>query len=760
MALTVPHSTAQVALPPQPPPRRRAGDRRGRAFFDNTKLILLGIAALVGALGGLLALASRSASLTPDFLAEFVLYALTATDLTILVALVFVLARNIVKLVVERRRALPFARFRAKLVAALLGMTIIPAVLVLIVGSELIRNSVDRWFNAPMEQVLASAQGIAADYYQEQQRVVSSFSLRLARRLGPLDVAAADPAAVQAAVQSDEPPDHVELVEVFGVGDGSPAIRPVARVQADGVPTGTDSGAAALAERAATSGAEAQTVDRLASGAELIRSATPIRANAQSPVRGVVIASHYLPKEFVARARGMTSAFESYQQLRVLKVPVTRVYVSFFLMLTLMILVGATWMGLYMAKRITRPVQELATAAHEIGAGRLDYRVEIQSHDEFGSLAEAFNVMAGDLATSREQLERSSVALERRHHDVESRRRYVETVLERIASGVVSVDAAGRIRTWNSAARRLLGIDSDVSGQRAADVFGAPGLAPLGALMAESLTARDTRPQDVSVTRDGRELHLAVVLSPLRREDGGHDGVVIVFDDISPLIRAQKVAAWREVARRLAHEIKNPLTPIQLSAERLRRHFSQAPEATRALVEECASTIITEVESLKGLVDEFSQFARMPAPRAVLTDVPALLDGALALYEGLLPNVRLERRYSAELPRASVDPEQMRRVILNLVDNAVEAMHRSGTIWISTDHDQANNLLRIVVADDGPGIPAAERDKLFLPYYSTKQRGSGLGLAIVRRIVAEHGGAIDVADNVPRGTRFVIELPC
>jgi two-component system nitrogen regulation sensor histidine kinase NtrY len=756
VALSLPQSTRQAV-----PPRRRAGDRRGR-FFDNTKLILLGIAALVGALAGLLTLASRSASLTPDFLAEVVLYALAATDLTILVALVFVLARNIVKLVVERRRALPFARFRAKLVAAMLGMTIIPAVLVLIVGSELIRNSVDRWFNAPMEQVLTSAQGIAADYYEQQQRIVSSFSLRLARRLAPLDVAAADPSIVQASLQSGEPADHVELVEVFSVASNGtpPAIRAVARVQADGMPTGPDAGAVALAERAASAGAEAQAVDRLASGAELIRSAMPIRAGTQGPVRGVVIASHYLPREFVARARGMTSAFESYQQLRVLKGPVTNVYVSFFLMLTLMILVAATWMGLYMAKRITRPVQLLATAAHEIGAGRLDYRVEVQSHDEFGSLAEAFNVMAGDLATSREQLERSAVALERRHNEVESRRRYVETVLERVASGVVSVDAAGRIRTWNSAARRLLGIDSDVSGQRAADVFGAPGLAPLGALLAESATARDARPQDLSITRDGRELHLAVVMSPLRREDGAHDGVVVVFDDISPLIRAQKVAAWREVARRLAHEIKNPLTPIQLSAERLRRHFGQAPDPTRALVEECASTIITEVESLKGLVDEFSQFARMPAPRAVPTDIHVLLDGTLALYDGVLPNVRLERRYGSGMPRVSVDPEQMRRVVLNLVDNAVEAMGRAGTMVISTEHDKGNNLLRIVVADDGPGIPPAERDKLFLPYYSTKQRGSGLGLAIVRRIVAEHGGAIDVADNIPRGTRFVIELPC
>ena len=262
---------------------------------------------------------------------------------------------------------------------------------------------------------------------------------------------------------------------MFAVGRGvGPAVRPVARLQADGIAAGVDVGSAALAERAAASGAEARTVDRLASGAELIRSATPIRASNKGAVRGVVIASHYLPRIRRPRARDDQRLREDYQQLHVLKGPVTGVYVSFFLMLTLMILVGATWMGLYMAKRITRPVQLLAeTAAHAIGAGRFDYRVEVQSHDEFGSLAEAFNMMAGELATSRQRLEHSAVELERKHQDVEGRRRYVETVLERVASGVVSVDAAGRIRTWNSAARRLLGIDSDVSGQRAEDVFGA-----------------------------------------------------------------------------------------------------------------------------------------------------------------------------------------------------------------------------------------------------------------------------------------------
>ena len=236
--------------------------------------------------------------------------------------------------------------------------------------------------------------------------------------------------------------------------------------------------------------------------------------------------------------------------------------------------------------------------------------------------------------------------------------------------------------------------------------------------------------------------------------------MVLVLDDVTPLIRAQKVAAWREVARRLAHEIKNPLTPIQLCAERMRRHFGGAPVATQALVDECTSTIVGEVDSLKALVDEFSQFARMPAPRAVATDLHALVNDALALYQGLLGDVRFERHFAAGLPKVRVDVEQMRRVVINLVDNAIEAMNRSGIITVETQHDPAAAAVRLVVSDNGPGIPVAEREKLFMPYYSTKGRGSGLGLAIVRRIVAEHGGAIEVGANEPRGTRFTIELPC
>ena len=765
MALTLREAPARQR-PVAPPPERSSAPQRRRPFRDNTKLILAGIGVLIAGLASLLALASRSATLAPDFLTEVVLYALSATNLTILVALVFVLARNIVKLLVERRRGLPFARFRAKLVAVLLGMTLIPAVLVLLVGSGLIRNSVDRWFNAPMDDVLSSANAIAGDYYQERQRLASAQAQRMARALGEIGLSSSPAAAVREIVEPDVLQERVGLVEVYRVeptgASNAPLLIPVVDIGAATLPrTAARASADSLVARAAAGEAAAPVIERLPDGGDLIRSAVPIRSSPDERPQGVVIASEYVTGQFAARARRMTQAYEDYQQLRVLKQPLGGVYLSFFLTLTLMILIGSTWMGLYLAKRITRPVQMLAVAANEIGAGHLDHRVEPETRDEFGSLIEAFNRMASDLSANRRRLERSTIELERKHHDVEGRRRYVETILERIATGVVSVDTAGRIRTTNSAASRLLGLDAHVLGVPASTVFGSTELKPLAALIDEaSRSHEDAPPQEVSIARGGREVHLAVMTTPLRREDGVSDGVVLVFDDVTPLIRAQKVAAWREVARRLAHEIKNPLTPIQLCAERMRRHFADAPTQTRGLVEECTTTIVGAVESLKGLVDEFSQFARMPSPRAVPTDLHALLTDVLALYRGIFTAVELRPRFAAALPKVSVDPEQIRRVLINLIDNAVEAMDQRGTIEIETHHAPDEHLVRIVVGDDGPGIPAAERDKLFLPYYSTKKRGSGLGLAIIRRIVAEHGGNIDVTDNIPRGTRFAVELPC
>jgi two-component system nitrogen regulation sensor histidine kinase NtrY len=735
-----------------------------RPFRDDPPLIIAGIVILLAVLGGLVWLADRTSTLAPDFLTEVVLFALSATNVTMLVALAFVLARNVIKSLMESRRGVPFGQFRAKLVLAMLGMTVIPAVLVLIVGSQVVLTAVDRWFNAPMEEILSGANSIAGDYYQERERLVADQASRIARSLSRIDLASADAANVQNVVTPEVTGQRIGMVQVYRAvrRPNQPLeVESLVDVASPSMPQGWARGIAdGLAARAASGSEAAPSAEQpIAAGGLLKHLATAVR-NPAGQITGVVVASDYLAGDLEERARRMVKAYEDYSQLRVFKRPLATTYVSFFVMVTLLILVGSTWMGLYLAKRITRPVQMLSEAAREIGAGHYDHRIEHEGSDEFGTMVDAFNAMAAEVSQSRRRLERASIDLERKHDEGEGRRRYIEAILERIATGVVSIDRAGRIGTINPSALRLLEVTDEVIGQPAVDVFARQDLAPVNAVLDQAARAKmDSFAEEVALVRDGRERHVVAAATRVAGSDGVFDGTVLVVDDVTPLIRAQKVAAWREVARRLAHEIKNPLTPIQLSAERLRRKLGDVAPPLQDLVQECTSTIIGEVESLKGLVDEFSQFARMPAPRAVPTELHSFLNETLALYDGLFASVDIQKHFDSSVTQVRLDPEQMKRVIINLVDNAIEAMGRQGTIVIETGRDVSHSLVRIVVADTGPGSPAAERDKLFLPYYSTKGRGSGLGLAIVRRIVAEHGGSIDVTDNVPTGTRFMIELP-
>ena len=766
---------AEMPEPRVPAPLPAAEPRRA---LDSPRFLLLVILVLIGALAGFVWMARRSSDLSPMFLSEVVLYALSAIDLTMLLVLAFVLARNIVKLVVERRRALPFARFRAKLVAALLAMTLVPAVLVSIIGSEVIRTSADRWFSAPVDEVVAGASQIASDFYAERRADVVARAERIAQTMPPASVAQGDVPALQRALEPELRTSRARLVEIYrmaappaeGPGRGGAASAAPADVELlVGLETSSlprdhvRASAARLALRAASGGRTEASEDPIDSGGVLARAAAPLR-DASGRVIGAVVAAEHLDASVAESARRITIAYEQYTQAKVLRGPLQLVYVTFFLMMTLVILVSATWLGLYVAKRITKPVQQLAEGARAIGAGRLDHRIEPQSADELGSLVDAFNSMAAELRGSQRRLERSRLDLERKNLEVEERRRYIATVLDRIATGVVSMDANGSITTLNGAAARLLEIAPSAVGQSAFDLFTRDDLKPLRPLLAATIDRpHEPTAQEVTIGREGREIHLAAAATALVGAGGVVEGRVLVVDDVTPLIRAQRVAAWRDVARRLAHEIKNPLTPIQLSAERMKRHFRDAPPNARALVDECTTAIVTEVEALKNLVDEFAQFARMPAPRTVPSDLNALVDDALALYAGLFPQISLVRDFDRELPPVRVDAEQIRRVVINLVDNAIEALTASGlpepAVTLSTQYDAANGLARLVVTDNGPGISPADRDKLFMPYYSTKLRGSGLGLAIVRRIVAEHGGNIEAADASPRGTRFVIELP-
>ena len=756
--------------PTSPPPvvgRPRA--------LDSPRVLTTAALLLVACLAGLLWLANRTSDIAAPLVSDVLLYALVGVNLALLATLVFVLARSLLKLWVEQRRAAPFARFRAKLVTAMLALTIVPALLVLLSGSEIISNSAARWFSEPVDDLLAAARAISSRYYQDRRESLATRGRRLAAVLPPADIATGHVAPLAPAIDDELRAMTDGMVEVYRAIAETGRPMDVSLLYAVESPTlpkdHVRASADQLAARAAAGGQHESTLDDLDSGGLLIRSAWPVR-NADNTVIGVVVVSQHLTGDIKAQAELAAAAWEKYQGLKVLKGPIQSVYLTIFLTVTLLILISATWMGLYLAKRITRPVQMLAEGARAIGAGQLDLRLEPETGDELGSLVESFNMMAAELGTSRERLEQSRQALERTNLEVNARRRYIETILERVATGVISLDAQGRLTTVNGAAERLLGLDASAIGHDARTVFGREDLQPLLPLVdAAGDAGHASAIQEFSLVTPEREVHLAGATTPLLGEGGRPEGAVVVLDDVTPLIRAHRVAAWRDVARRLAHEIKNPLTPIQLSAERLRRHFGAAPPPTASLVRECTDAIITEVEALKGLVDEFAQFARLRGPRLLPVDLNALVADTLQLYAGVLQQgaVQLLTQLAVDVPRVSVDAEQLRQVIINLVDNALEALGGPGTssrpggvrpaILVATSLDRRNEVVRLVVSDNGPGVPLADRDKLFMPYYSTKGRGSGLGLAIVRRIVVEHGGTIEVDVVQPTGTSFTIDLP-
>jgi two-component system nitrogen regulation sensor histidine kinase NtrY len=368
--------------------------------------------------------------------------------------------------------------------------------------------------------------------------------------------------------------------------------------------------------------------------------------------------------------------------------------------------------------------------------------------------------MSERLARSEEEVEHSRAGLTRKNQELEERRRLMETVLESVGTGVVVVDAEAATMALNAAACRLLDLDPGVVGRPSEQVLTGPGRSDILLLVQRLLSGRSGRQQrEIVYPAQGRDRQLAATVVPLPGPAGSPPGAVVVLDDLTPLMRAQKVAAWGEVARKLAHEIKNPLTPIQLSAQRVRKAWLKSAPDFEKVLTECTSSIVQEVDALKNLVDEFAQFARLPAANLVAASLHDVIDQTLSLYDGLFGGMRFDRRLAPDLPALRLDADQMKRALINLVDNAIEATDKRGSVVISTEFDRAQGRVRLGVADDGPGIRPEDRDKLFVPHFSTKRRGSGLGLAIVSRIVQEHHGLIRVEENAPRGARFVLEFP-
>ncbi len=723
-------------------------------FRNNARLVLLSTAGALLIFLGVQVLLRRSRDFSPDFLASVLLYGLTVLNLSLILVLALVLGRNVVRVLMERRRNVLGARFRMRLVLVFLLMAVAPSLLLIVVGTDLIQQTVDRWFNVDVDRILSSSQTLGTALRSALADRSRTHAAALAREIAARGLLTAEgQGRLQGTVRARARDLRIDVVSVFSDKGELVAVMDPRLPPGSAVVGGTE----ALAE-AALEGRETEASVPFAGG-EMVRVAIPVRAGPR--VIGAVVVSTLLPEGVAAEAREVQDRYTKFRRAEASRGPIKAVYLSLYLFPALLILFGAVWLSLYLARRITTPLRLVAEGTERIASGERGVRVDFASgDDEFRALIASFNRMSERLARSEEEVEHSRAGLTRKNQELEERRSLMETVLETVGTGVLVTDDEGTVSAANAAACRILDLEEGVVGHPAANVLTGRGREEIRGLVDRLLSGRATRQErEVVVPARGRDRHLAVTVVPLPGPLGSPPGAVVVMDDLTPLMRAQKVAAWGEVARKLAHEIKNPLTPIQLSAQRVRKAFLKQVPDFEAVLTECTEAIVHEVEALKNLVDEFAQFARLPAANLRPTSLHDVVEQTLGLYDGLFGGITFDRRLASDLPAVRLDTDQMKRVLINLVDNAIEAMDKKGIVVISTEYDRTEGRVRLGVADGGPGISPEDKDRLFVPYFSTKKRGSGLGLAIVSRIVQEHQGTIRAEEVQPHGTRFLVDLP-
>jgi two-component system nitrogen regulation sensor histidine kinase NtrY len=738
----------------------------------------------------------------PSFLVtnRVLLFVLWYVNVVLILVVLFVLLRNLFKVLVERRHRVLGSTFKFKLVATYIGLSLIPVLVLFAIATELLQGSIERWFNTPLRPVLERGSAVAQALYDriEQNNLLHAERvLRETAGIDPrtpaerrrleallaelhLDVLSAYEGSdfAQGTVNpssglKDLPePRRAFLEEAAAEGEAT-AIESVpggggmlVYAAVAGEPGARAAGAgAAGAERRADGGGTRRTTGRRRRPATAPATATGAAGAGGAPSRGpaaappiVVVAATLLDPALAAHSARLIEDFQSYRQVEVQKDDLRASHLLLFIMLTLVILLASSWTGLILARRVTVPIQALAEGTRRISGGDLDHRVDVQADDELGVLVESFNRMTEELASNKELLERGNRELKLSNQRLAAERALIGTILQSVTAGVVSIDPEGRIFTCNEAALRLLRqSEEEVVGRPVADAWGDPERRKLAALLSEAPAAANTGGKEVHLILGGEWKTFEVKVTPLEGPAGTPRGRVLVLEDLTELIKAQQLAAWNEAARRIAHEIKNPLTPIRLAAERmLKKHRQGDPGLARAL-EEGVEIIVREVTTLQGMVDEFSRYARMPRPQPSRVDLPRLVGETLHLYRNLKPGVAVEACLAGGLEGIWLDGEQIKRALINLLDNAVEATEAPGQVTVGAEVRDGHLALR--VADTGRGIPAEAKEKLFLPYFSTKGRGTGLGLAIVHRIVTDHHGSIRVEDNSPRGTIFTVELP-
>lgn len=680
-----------------------------------------------------------------------IVYAIVNLNIILLLALILLVLRNLLKLYFERRRGAIGTKFRTKLVTAFVGLALTPSILLFVVANGLINRSIESWFNSQVEGTLKDSQEVVKKVGRESENRILRLVSTLSRQINVSDLSRpADNFTLREFLEEKLHEHRLDALQVMSADQKSSL-----NVQNEDLPKG-------LLIRKQTS----EQVDKAMSGkivverqrigsGSVVRGVSSLRSGTGKERKlGLLVVSQYLPEDLTRRMEGVVGTYREYKQLEMFGDPLKVSYLITFLLITLLIIFSAIWFGFYLARGITEPIKALAEGTRSVSEGNLDIFVERGGDDEIGYLVDAFNTMTADLKSGKEWQEQTNAELE-------SRRVYMERVLERIGAGVVSLDRRGQVTTLNRAAETMLGVRGDEAlGSHYRVVFSPALIEPARELFREiARGSLDRLEAQRPVTVGGRLLTLLINVSVLTDHEGKEAGMVLVFEDLTELLKAQKLAAWREVAQGIAHEIKNPLTPIQLSTQRLRKKYLEKAPDFHSVFQECTSVIINQVKGLMELLNEFSNFARMPEPRPGVCHLHEVIQEAISLYSGHSRSLRFETEFDDRLGTIRADEEQLKRVFINLIDNAIDATTDAGSLKIRTFCDDFQGKVKIEVTDDGPGISKEDRDRLFLPYFTTKRRGTGLGLAIVHRIIADHDGSIEVLDSIPRGATFEIHLP-
>ena len=685
------------------------------------------------------------------------IFALININILLLILLLVLIFRNLLKLFLERKQREIGSSFRYKLIFAFVVISMLPTGFLVFIGSNLMAESIRNWFNPKIDEFLNESMDIARLSLASSDRLTYHFAELLSQKLSELNLQRpSDRDAIIALLNAKIREYNLSTVQIFDQTG-----MEICRLKTDELTEDVFIKANALEVQKILQGEKISKTKMLETG-ELLQSGLPLFSlNQPAHVSGVLLVSRLLDVPLAKKIHSVQRTFEAYNQQKQYIQPTQGLYISIFVMMAFTILFAAIWLGMYLAKQISIPISYLAQATHEVSRGNLNFKLDVVAYDEIGSLVKSFNEMTEQLRANRDLIDQTTSELKQTNLEIIRRRNQLETIIQNISAGILSVDSEGTITSINHAASNLLNLDEESSaGQFFSNVLSESYHAEIQELIAQALDGKHRGIQKEIQIQCNRKLSTcSISLAPLRDAENYMIGVVVVLDDLTQFLQIQRIAAWREVAKRLAHEIKNPLTPIQLNAERLqKKYINKSPDFSKIFMNATAS-IITEVNGLRILLDEFSLFARMPEATLQPVNIHEIIHQVQDLYIELREGISIEVHRDDQLPIMMLDRDQIKRVFVNLVDNSLEAMEGKGKITINTAYDSAQQIVSIKIADEGPGVPIQDRSKLFLPYYSTKRRGSGLGLAICNRIIADHEGSIRVLDNIPSGALFLIELP-